>query len=127
MSTLKLLFMVTVVFGSFTVTSGFIEASLRHYESLVPGARKHVNFDNLRVKKINKTHHAFLGDLEVFREFGDEYKITALMFKMAGNDYKMMPFKIGPEGWCAFLQKAKDIYEKFQPVSDFPPIEDVNF
>jgi hypothetical protein len=102
-----------------------METSLRHYEPLVPDALKHVNFDKLRVKKVNKTHHAFLGELEVFQSFGDEYKISGLMYKMAGNDYKMLPYKLGPYGWCEFILKYKDVYAEFQAVSDFPAPKEV--
>lgn len=110
-----------------SVSCAYVEASLRHYESIVPGQTKHVNFDKMRVKKINKTHHAFLGDLEVFQEFGDEYKISGLIYKMAGNEYRQMPYKLGPDGWCEFIKKAKSIYAEFLPVSNFPPAENVRF
>lgn len=125
MSIFKVLFLAGILFGLFEMLYGYMETSLRHYEALVPGQSKHVNFDKMRVKKMNKTHHAFLGDLEVFQEFGDQYKISGLIYKMAGNEYKLMPYKLGPDGWCTFLSKAKSIYAEFEPVSNFPPADEV--
>lgn len=108
------------------VLGAFIEASLRHFEVLEPNSTKHVNFDKMRIKKVNKTHHLFLGDIEVFQEFGNEYKVAGLIYKSAGNDYKLMPYKLGPDGWCEFLKSFKSFYEAFQENSDFPSIENVS-
>lgn len=109
------------------INTTFMEASLRHFEPLVKNADKHVNFDKLRVRKINRTHHLFLGDLETFEVFGDDYTVEGLIYKMAGNDYKLLPYHLGPHGWCEFVEKNKWLYEKFRDVSDFPEVENVSF
>lgn len=106
--------------------TAFIEASLRHFEPLVKNATKHVNFDKLRIRKVNKTHHLFIGELETFESFGDQYKIESLIYKMAGNDYKLLPFHMGPDGWCQFIKTQEFMYEDFRKVSDFPPANDVS-
>lgn len=115
-----------VVLNLKITVSGYIEASLRHFEPLEINATKHVNFDKMRIKKVNRTHHLFLGELEVFQEFGNEYKVAGLIYKSAGNDYKLMPYKLGPDGWCEFLKSYKNFYDSFQEVSDFPVIDDVS-
>lgn len=122
MKLLQALFVVLLVSETF---AAFMETSLRHYESIIPGATKHVNFDKMRVKKVNKTHHAFFGDIEVFQEFGNNYKVSSLVWKMAGNEYKLMPFKLGPDPWCDFLKNHEPVYKNFQAVSDYPPANEV--
>lgn len=107
--------------------AAFMETSLRHYESLKPGATKHVNFDKMRVKKVNKTHHAFFGEIEVFQEFGNIYQVSSLVWKMARNEYKLMPFKLGPDPWCDFLKNHEAIYNNLKAVSDFPAADEVRF
>lgn len=121
-----LLFMSFVVLNLNIIVFGYIEASLRHFEPLEINATKHVNFDKMRIKKVNRTHHLFLGEIEVFQEFGNEYKVAGLIYKSAGNDYKLMPYKLGPDGWCEFLKSFQKLYDSFQEVSDFPVIEDVS-
>lgn len=128
-SELKLLLLVIFVGISCNfIACAFKEADLRYFEALVPNATKHVNFDKLRIKKVNKTHHLFLGELEVFNEFGNDYKVSGLMFKAAGNDYKLMPYKLPPLGWCEFIKSElmKKMYLEFKAVSDFPEVEDVS-
>lgn len=122
-------FWVTIfgVFALFEMFHSFMETTLRHYESDVPGQKEHINFDKLRVKKINRTHHAFLGEMELFEEFGDKYIVSSIVWKMAGNEYKLMPFKLGPDPWCKFLEKYPEIFQHFSPpVTDFPPEGDVS-
>lgn len=107
--------------------TAFMELSLRHFEPLVKGATKHVNFDKLRIRKVNKTSHLFIGELEVFEEsFGNQYQIESLIYKMAGNDYKLLPYHMGPDGWCEFIKKQVLMYEDFRKASDFPPVNDVS-
>lgn len=109
------------------LVAAFMEASLRHFEPLVKNTKQHVNFDKLRVRKVNRTHHLFLGDLETFEPFGDQYTVEGLIYKMAGNDYKKLPYHVGPDGWCEFVKKQKWLYEKFREASDFPEVENVSF
>lgn len=123
----KVVLVIFVAFCSMKIfETAYMEASLRHFEPLIKGTKKHVNFDKLRVKKVNKTHHLFLGDLETFEPFGDQYTVEGLIYKAAGNDYKLLPYHIGPDGWCEFIKKNKWLYEKFRVVSDFPEAENVS-
>lgn len=104
----------------------FIETTLRHFEPLVKGATKHVNFDKLRIKKVNKTHHLFLGEFEVFESLGNQYQIELLIFKMAGNDYKLLPYHIGPNAFCESNKNMGLVYEDVRKASDLPPAEEVS-
>lgn len=129
MSATKLILAFFLAFSSMKILeTAFMELSLRHFEPLVKGATKHVNFDKLRIKKVNKTHHLFLGELEVFESFGNQYTVESLIFKMAGNDYKLLPFHMGPDGWCDFIKipTISPMYADFRKVSDFPEANDVS-
>lgn len=108
------------------ISSAFTEASLNGVDVLTKNAKEHVNFDKLKVKRMNRTHHGFLGELEVFEEFGNQYTITGLIYKQQGYEYRLTPFKLGPLGWCEFIEKYDFLYKEFlPPVSDFPAPEDV--
>jgi len=42
------------------------------------------------------------------------------MFKKAGNDYKLLPYKVGPGKFCETLKTETMLYPKIVEVSDFP-------
>lgn len=125
---MKTLLLIVLNFYSFQlISTGFIEASLNGVEVLTKNAKEHVNFDKLKVKRMNRTHHGFLGELEVFEDFGNQYTITGLIYQQQGYEYRLTPFKLGPLGWCEFIEKYDFLYKEFlAPVSDFPEKEDVS-
>lgn len=54
---------------------------------------------------------------------GDDNQILCLAYRKAGNDYKLMPYKVGPMDFCKFLESEKMFYPEIKAVSDFPDIE----
>lgn len=82
-----------------------------------------VNIDKLRIKKVNKTHHMLIGSFVLHKDLGNDYNLLCLAYKKAGNDYKLMPFKIGPTKFCDFIQSEKMLYPELLLVSDFPPLD----
>lgn len=124
---LRFLFIVLIAVCSFEMFTAYRETDLRHFEPLYRNLTKHVNFDKLRIKKVNRTHTMFLGEIEVFQSFGNNYQVVSFMYKSAGNDYKLLPFKLGPDNWCEFLKTYREHYDPFVAVSDFPKVEDVSF
>jgi hypothetical protein len=115
------------VFYSFhVIVLAFMEFELKHFEPLVKNDTKYVNFDNIRVKKVNKTHHLVVGDFEVFQDVTNDFKVSGAVYKAAGNDYKLLPYRMLPEGYCDFLKSQAYVYQDFLPVSDYPPVETVS-
>lgn len=44
------------------------------------------------------------------------------MYKKAGNDYKLSPFKLGPKNFCSFVKEEEMLYPDLKAVSDFPDV-----
>lgn len=97
--------------------------SLTHTAILVENDQKHSNLDKFRIKKVNKTHHLLVADIVMHHELDDNYQIGCFMYKKAGNDYKFLPFKLGPTNFCQFIKDEKMLYPDLQAVSDFPDID----
>lgn len=98
------------------------EVDLTHTEVLVKGDTNYANLDNLRIKKVNKTHHMLRGELVLYKEIGNEFQLICLSYKKAGNDYKLLPYKVGPQNFCEFIESEKLLYPEVLDVSDFPPL-----
>lgn len=90
---------------------------------MVPNEDKEINLDLLRIKKVNKTHHMLIGEVKVIHPLGDGQMVLCLAYKKAGNDYKLLPYKVGPLKFCDLLESEKMFYPEIQLVSDFPDIE----
>lgn len=90
---------------------------------MVPNEDKEINLDQLRIKKVNKTHHMLIGEIKVITPLGDGHTVLCLAYKKAGNDYKLLPYKVGPTKFCDLLESEKMFYPEIQLVSDFPDLE----
>ena len=107
----------------FQVLSSKMDVSLTHTQVLVPNDEKFINFDKLRIKKPNKTHgHMLMGEVSLNKEFGNNIQLLCLSYKKAGNDYKLLPYKVGPTNFCKFLDDEKMFYPDLQTVTDLPDI-----
>jgi len=42
---------------------------------LIASDSKYINFDKLRVKKVNRTTHLLIGELETFKDFGNDFQV----------------------------------------------------
>ncbi|CAO1414382.1 unnamed protein product [Diamesa tonsa] len=100
-----------------------MEFSLTHGEPIVKNDQYYVNLDNVRVRKVNRTHHLIIGNLTLFVDQGNEYEFFAVLYKKAGNAYKKTPYKMGPNKFCDFLSEEKMFYPHIHATSDFPSIE----
>lgn len=96
------------------------------------------DFTRLRVKKINRTTHVFLGDAITFVDFGNDYtvnhllnilnllikflkfKIEANIYQKQGNQYRKMPYNIKKAKYCDFVANDIHFYDQLLEVSDFP-------
>ena len=99
-----------------------VDVSLTHTVILVENDQNHAN-DRLRIKKVNKTHHLLRGEFDLHHDLDDNYQFLILTYKKAGNDYKLLPFKIGPKNFCEHVRSEKLLYPELKAVSDFPDIE----
>lgn len=95
--------------------------SLTHVKVLLPGDKTVANVDKFRVRKVNKTH-LLIGEIETFIDIGDELSLFCTSYRKAGNDYKLMPYKIGPAPVCKFIDGEKLLYPDFQKKTDFPDL-----
>ncbi|CAO1384155.1 unnamed protein product [Diamesa hyperborea] len=100
-----------------------MEVSLTHGEPMVKNDNTYINLDNVRVKKVNRTHHLLIGNFTLFINQGNEYEFFALLYKKQGNEYKKTPYKVGPNKFCDFLRDEKMFYPGVLAASDFPSIE----
>lgn len=92
-------------------------------EVLIPNEQTTLNLDKIRIKKPNKTHsHVLMGEAIIQREFNNDIEILCLTYKKAGNDYKLLPYKIGPKKFCDFIEEEKMLYPEFQATTDLPPL-----
>ncbi|CAO1414366.1 unnamed protein product [Diamesa tonsa] len=100
-----------------------MEFSLSHGEPMVKDDQHYLNMDNLRVKKVNRTHHLLIGNFTLYVNQGNEYEYFARLYKKQGNAYKKTPYKVGPKKFCDFLSDEKMFYPDILAASDFPSIE----
>ena len=105
-----------------------------------------VRFDEIKVKRVNKTLYGISGKLEVSEEIDDSFEVLILIFyltliflnllvavynqvtesffKKQGNEYRLTPFHIGPYKFCDYIQNQSFTYDDFLKCSDLPPKKD---
>ncbi|CAO1318803.1 unnamed protein product [Diamesa serratosioi] len=47
-------------------------------------------------------------------------KFAGYSYKKAGNDYKRIPYKVGPSSFCDLVDKDKFFFEDIRKASNFP-------
>lgn len=114
--------LVSIIFfiGYLQEGSAYREVSLTEGRAIVANDTKFINFDGLRVRKVNKTHHLLLGTVNVNRDIDDEFRLEMRIYKKAGNVYQKTAFHIGPKKACLFIKEAHYAYPALLEVSDFP-------
>ncbi|XP_038115519.1 uncharacterized protein LOC119768731 [Culex quinquefasciatus] len=62
---------------------------------------------NMRVRKLNRTTAALVGNLSQTEDVGSNFKALIELFHspLGNNQFYRYPMKIGPIGTCAFLEK----------------------
>lgn len=82
-----------IIFGfcSLVVKSNY-ELTIKDFEVMFPNDT--TNMNKIKMKRINRTHPHFLfGEVETFRDFGNEIEVEGKLFKMQGYEYREMPYK----------------------------------
>ena len=100
-----------------------MEFSLTHGEPIIKNDEKYLNLDNVRVRKVNRTHHLIIGNFTMHVNQGNDYLLFGHFYKKQGNEYKKTPYKVGPKKFCDFLREETMFYPEIMPTTDFPSIE----
>ena len=100
-----------------------MEFSLTHGEPIVKKDDKYINLDNVRVRKVNRTHHLIIGNFTMHVNQGNEYEFFAFMYIKQGNEYKKTAYKLGPKKFCDFVREEILFYPHIHATSDFPSLE----
>lgn len=66
--------LIFVLFGIVHCTSGFSEVIMEYAEE-VNGTTNFADFSKLKVKKINRTTHLWMGEMTYFVDVGDDYMV----------------------------------------------------
>lgn len=64
-----------ILFGIVHYTNGFSEVIMEYAEE-IKGGSNFADYSKLKVKKINRTTHLWMGEMTYFEDVGDDYKVT---------------------------------------------------
>lgn len=119
MSRVQVLLIAAVSAIAFNEVLSYMDVTIGYSEIHVKNDKKHVNFDNLRLRKVKKAH-LLNGNLEFIQDIGNDYTLAVMLYKSAGNDYKLLPYKIGPKPFCQVIAEDTFFYAEFKAASDLP-------
>jgi hypothetical protein len=87
-----------------------------------------VSFDGLRVKRFNRTVYVIDGNLEVHRDFDQNWDVQMDVWrsKLGNNQYDLTPMRVPRQNTCEFIKNVyKDkMYPSFKISSNFPEFEE---
>ncbi|KAG5682540.1 hypothetical protein PVAND_011887 [Polypedilum vanderplanki] len=90
----------------------------------IRGKNNEINFDGVKIKKLNKTNFALSGSMDVTVEIDDTFELECNLYKKQGNEYKLTPFHIGPYKFCDYIQNKALAYDEILECSDLPQRKD---
>jgi len=104
------------------------EAVLSHNEITVKNSPV-FKADNLKVKRFNRTTFVIDGSVELNLDSGiDDWDTQCLVYRKMGNEYKLLPYKLGPTNVCNLLKDEKMFYpEVLAHGENFPPLGTCDF
>lgn len=108
------------LFSFFNAFFCYHDVTITDGHAIIPKDRKFVNFDNLRVRKINKTHHLLAGRVELMRDIGDIFNFQALIYKKSGNAYQRTALHFGPKNFCSYIKEDRFLWPELLKVFDLP-------
>ncbi|CAO1398196.1 unnamed protein product [Diamesa serratosioi] len=100
-------------------TSGFSEVIMEYAEE-IKGITNLTDFSKIKVSKVNRTTHLWMGDMTLFVDVGDDYKFESTLFKKVGMGYHKTPYKMGPKDFCKYWNDDAFFYPDMLKVSDLP-------
>ncbi|CAG9801676.1 unnamed protein product [Chironomus riparius] len=107
--------------------NGMFECILTQFEVVVKDS-PYCNFNNLKIVRFNRTTFVINGSFEIFVDTIESFDTLCSMFKKAGNDYKLTPYKVGPINICDALKKDELFYPSIHAASkNFPALGTCDF
>lgn len=92
------------------------------------------DFSLVRVKRLNKTARAIFGILQQKVAADDTHLVSFELSLKQGGQYRKLPYKLPPKGFCSFINEDIYIYPELSKASDIPwplscplPIVNVHF
>ncbi|CAO1318828.1 unnamed protein product [Diamesa serratosioi] len=79
-----------------------------------------IDATKLRVKKMSKSERAISGIIEFKVNVGNEYEYVTYILKKTENDYKKMPYRLGPFKFCSNVNDDKYLFGDIRNVSNIP-------
>jgi hypothetical protein len=74
----------------------------------------------MRVKRVNRTSRAIYGQLIQNVAADDSYMVSFEAFMKQGGEYRKLPYKLPPNGFCKFINDDIYIYPELTKASDIP-------
>lgn len=79
-----------------------------------------MDWSNLKVKKMNKTTRAIVGNITYHVNQDDTFLVEVLGFHKQGGEYRLMPYKLPQTGFCTALNNGGLFYPELVKTSTFP-------
>jgi len=74
---------------------------------------------------VNKTHHLVVGEITHQVPIDNSYFVQCHLYQKAGNDYKLMPYKLPKKACCDTLRDGVLFMPDIIKASDLPPQDTV--
>jgi len=107
------------------LSQALFEINLDSFGSKIKNDSNFANYDKLRVKKVNKTHHLVVGEITHHIPMDNSYIIECHLYQKAGNDYKLTPYKLPKKPFCDGIQSDVLFMPEVIKASDLPPQDTV--
>jgi hypothetical protein len=107
---------------------GQYEISLQALEVLVPNEKTFLNLDKIKVKRFGRNQpHVGDGEIELFRDVGDDFDVVSNLYKKQGQEYRLTPFNLKGKICEALKSEDNPFTEQLWKYTDFPPKETCPF
>jgi len=107
------------------LAKALFEINLDSVNSKIKNDSNFINIDKVRVRKVNRTHHLVVGEGILYVPMDNSYLIGCLLYQKAGNDYKLMPYKIQSKPFCDAARGSFLFMPDIIKVSNMPPQDTV--
>jgi len=105
------------------LNEAYFDLAIDYMEPVFKNDSKFANVDKLKVKRVNKTHHMIFGEITLFTDLtvdNPDYDFQIHVYHKAGNDYKLMPYKVRPKPVCEYYDNDSVFTPNVVESSDLP-------
>lgn len=74
----------------------------------------------IKVKKLNRTTRGLVGNITYHVPLDDSYFVEAHFYKKQGGEYRLMPYKVPPTGFCKAVKNDIYFYPDLAKFSNYP-------